>query len=303
MLERDNAISTLFFPINMLENTLFIVPPSFCFWPPGSPVELSPHQISPYSGKKHLCILLLTWIPQGTQLPFPSQRKCLLKQAGLVPLLLGFQHLAVACPCAHRRWCFKSDQHFWTPAPSNTFSLGTLQPEVRSPRGPSWGFAGPFPLVRGVNLAALLVAVARTAANAHLAQGTGGSAGGPAPGGLSWWVLGCGELPPYCQEAPWGGGRVCREPRGLACICLLLIWGKQRARAPQGSRRHDVLVLLVLPPALLAEQHLCPCPPLALGMHTKPSPVSLPETPKWPRGLERTAVISVLHFLVCSRPS
>ena len=63
-----------FFP-SMCFETLFGLFPPPLFISGRLHLQLSFHHTSfpptVASGKKHLCILLLTWIPRGTQLPFP----------------------------------------------------------------------------------------------------------------------------------------------------------------------------------------------------------------------------------------
>lgn len=128
-----------------------------------------------------------------------------------------------------------SDQHWWRPAPSKAFSLGTLLPSslsgLKSPllmaRAEVWPVL--FPLSEEVHLRGVAVA------NPRLAQGTWGSESGPALEGLSWRVLSCGGHPPEL-----GGGSLGRK-KGLAGATRPLARGRQQGTCPQpmlfGRRR------------------------------------------------------------------
>lgn len=81
-----------------------------------APFELWPHEFSLYRGISAVLPCHLTLLLLDVHF-FPcliSKRTSLLSQAGFLPWLLDFQHFGIACSCALRWWCLKSDQLWWT---------------------------------------------------------------------------------------------------------------------------------------------------------------------------------------------
>ena len=212
ILEGDDVISTLFFPLRYFTTLFWLCPPLFisvCLH-----LQLSLHRSRLLPTVARSICVFLSWpgFHGAHSLLFHSlfQRSCLFRQGSLV---LAFWHVGMAGSCALRRWCFKREQHWWSPAPSKTISPGTLQPEAFSQ--PELRFCWPFSSCQRCEPWWICCRCGRDGRQSPLGSGHVGLRQRPGSGrGLSWWVLGCGGLPPYCEEAPWGGRRVCHEARG-----------------------------------------------------------------------------------------
>lgn len=97
MLEWDNVISTLCFPINIFERTFYCSPH---FWQLQFQLSFGHTDFLPtvLSSISVFFLCYLTFLPLGTHLPFflISKGKSLFSHASLLPCLLDCQHLGIA---------------------------------------------------------------------------------------------------------------------------------------------------------------------------------------------------------------